>query len=127
MTEIIVACVIFVFAGVWVCFGVRSLCQKGFLFNNAYIYASKKQREQMDKKPYYQQTGVAFILIGGLFVIFGLDVVFKTGWIWLFGILYGLAIGVWAVVSTVTIEKRKKQRESVNDENRNKTDDSKRQ
>ena len=26
--------------------------KKGFLFNNAYIYASKQEREEMDKKYY---------------------------------------------------------------------------
>lgn len=27
---------------------------KGFLFNNSYIYASKQERETMDKKPHYR-------------------------------------------------------------------------
>ena len=31
--------------------------EKGFLFNNAYIYTSKKERETMDKAPYYCQSG----------------------------------------------------------------------
>lgn len=108
MKEWIVACVIFAFAAVWVVMGIVSLCQKGFLFNNAYIWASQKEREKMDKKPYYKQTGVVFILIGVMFVLFGLDVLFKTGLIWLVGILFGLLIGVYAIISTIRIEKRKK-------------------
>lgn len=109
MTGAIAACAIFAFAAVWIVFGIRSLCQKGFLFNNAYIYASKKERERMDKKPYYRQTGIVFILIGIMIVIFGLDVLLKTSWIWLLGLAFGLLIGVYAIISSVKIEKVKKQ------------------
>ena len=28
--------------------------EKSFLFNNAYIYASKEERKVMDKKPHYK-------------------------------------------------------------------------
>lgn len=28
--------------------------EKGFLFNNAYLYASKAERETMNKSPYYR-------------------------------------------------------------------------
>ena len=45
--------------------------QKGFLFNNAYIYASKKERETMDKKPHYRQSGIVFVLVGMIFLING--------------------------------------------------------
>ena len=108
MEALIAACVVFAFAAVWVVLGIVSLCGKGFLFNNAYIWASKKEREQMDKRPYYKQTGIVFILIGVMIAIFGLDVLFKAGWIWLLGLAFGLLIGVYAIVSTVAIENRKK-------------------
>ena len=108
MAEIISFCVICVLAALWLVLGIRSLCQKGFLLNNAYIYASKKDREKMDKRPYYKQTGIVFILICGMFVLLGLDVLFKTGWIWLVAMFFGLLIGVYAIVSSVVIEKRKK-------------------
>ena len=39
---------------------IRSFLAKGFLFNNAYIYASKKERETMNKKPYYRQTAIVW-------------------------------------------------------------------
>lgn len=37
--------------------------KKGFLFNNAYIYASKQERETIDKKPHYRQSSVVFAFI----------------------------------------------------------------
>ena len=47
--------------------------EKGYLFNNAYFWASQKERKQMDedkesKKPHYRQSGFAFMLIGFIFL-----------------------------------------------------------
>lgn len=42
----------------------RSFKEKGFLFNNAYLYASKEERATMDKKPHYRQSAVVFLMIG---------------------------------------------------------------
>lgn len=38
----------------------RQFNEKGFLFNNAYIFASKQERETMNKKPHYKQSGICF-------------------------------------------------------------------
>lgn len=116
MKELIAACVVFGFAGIWVILGIISLCKRGFLFNNAYIWASKKERETMDKAPYYRQTGVVFILIGIMLALFGLDVMLKTAWIWLLGIVLGFGIGVYAIISTIQIEKRKKKSVGENEQ-----------
>jgi hypothetical protein len=77
---------------------------KGFLFNNAYIYASKQEREEMDKKPYYKQSGIIFFLIGVLFFINTLDILFQTDW--LFYLVIGVVIVtlVYAIVSSVKID-----------------------
>ncbi len=37
--------------------------EKGLLFNNAYIYASKQERETMDKRPHYRQSAIVFLLL----------------------------------------------------------------
>lgn len=81
--------------------------EKGFLFNNAYIYASRQERETMDKKPYFKQSGIVFVLIGIIFLINAIDMILQTGW--LFYLVIGIAIVgmVYAIVSSVVIEKRK--------------------
>lgn len=82
--------------------------EKGFLFNNAYIYASKQERETMDKKPHYKQSGIVFVLIGLMFLINAIDMILQTGW--LFYSVIGIAIVaiMYAIVSSVMIEKRQK-------------------
>lgn len=51
--------------------------EKGFLFNHSYIYISKQERKNMDKKPYYKQSGIVFVLIGIIFLISAIDITYK--------------------------------------------------
>ena len=48
-----------------ICFvlGYLQINQKGILLNNAYLYASEQERQKMNKKPYYRQSGIIFILM----------------------------------------------------------------
>lgn len=48
--------------------------QRGFLFNNAYLYASKEERRRMNKTPYYKQSKVVFILVGFTFLTVALQI-----------------------------------------------------
>ena len=82
--------------------------EKGFLFNNAYIYASKQERETMDKKPHYKQSGIVFVFIGIIFLINAIDTILQTGWLNFFVIGIAVIAIVYAIVSSLIIEKRKK-------------------
>lgn len=78
---------------------VMQLLEKGFLFHNAYIWASKQQRETMDKQPYYRQSGVAFALCGGVFLSMGLECLLGTGWLWLLVGALSIGLLVYAIKS----------------------------
>ena len=58
MEEIIVGIILFAISLLMFILSIRSFRGKGFLLNNAYIYADKRERESMDKKPYYHQTAI---------------------------------------------------------------------
>ena len=89
-------------------FACLQLAQMGFLLNNAYLYASRQEREAMDKKPYYRQSGVVFLLLGTVFALHAVEAVLQTDWLSLCAVgIVAIAI-VYAIVSTVRIEKRKK-------------------
>ncbi len=92
------------------CFGFSYLQfnEKGFLLNNAYIYASKQERETMDKKPHYKQSGIVFLLIGIIFLINTIEMIFQTGWLLYCVIAVVVVTILYAIVSSVTIEMRKK-------------------
>ena len=83
--------------------------EKGLLLNNAYLYASKKDREQMEKKPHYRQTAIALALVGIIFTLNAADALLQTGWI-IFAVLALCLLTIaYAIVSSVRIEKQKKQ------------------
>ncbi len=80
--------------------------EKGYLFNNAYIWASQEERKQMDedkgcKRPYYRQSGFTFMFIG--FVFFTYASYIATDWIWLHVIswVFVAITVVYAVVSSI--------------------------
>lgn len=82
--------------------------EKGFLFNNAYIYASKKEREIMDKRLHYKQSGVIFLLLGIIWLINAVDMVLKTEWLFYLFIVVAVITVIYAIISSIIIEKRKK-------------------
>ena len=108
MTEIIVAGVMFLIAAGAFVLSIRAFLEKGFLFHNAYLYASKQEREKMNKKPYYRQSAIAFFLIGMIFTINGFALLLHLEWS-LYAVLAIAAVAiVYAIVSTAAIEKKNK-------------------
>ena len=108
MGDVIVGSVMLLLAAGAFFISFRSFQEKGFLFNNAYIYASKQERESMDKKPYYHQSAVVFLMVGAALALIGLSVLLNTGWISFVGMAVALAAVVYAIASETVIEKKKK-------------------
>ena len=74
---------------------------KGFLFNNSYIYASKQERETMDKKPHYRQSGIVLALLSYIHLCMAAECILKTGWLWwIVGILC-IAVLTYAIISSI--------------------------
>ena len=107
MKEIILSCILFLIAiGAFV-MSYRSFREKGFLFNNAYIYASKQERETMDKKPHYRQSAIVFLLIGIIFLLNGVSVLLAANWIFFLIIAIAIVAIIYAIISSIAIERRK--------------------
>ncbi|MGO5358806.1 DUF3784 domain-containing protein [Anaerofustis sp. LCP19S3_F7] len=56
---------------------ILQLSCKGPLLNNAYLFASKKERENMNKKPHYRQTGIVFLFLSAIFLCLLINIIFK--------------------------------------------------
>ena len=110
MATIIIAVILGIIAVICFIISYLQFHEKGFLFNNAYIYASKKERETMDKSPHYRQSGIVFALIGLVFLINTLVLIYPVRW--LFWLVIGITAVtlVYAVASAVIIEKRKQKK-----------------
>ncbi|MBQ8559330.1 MAG: DUF3784 domain-containing protein [Tyzzerella sp.] len=107
MKEIIISCILFLIAIGAFFFSYRSFKEKGFLFNNAYIYASKQERETMNKKPHYRQSAIVFFMIGVIFLLNGVSVLLSANWIFFLVIAIAIVAIVYAIISSVAIERRK--------------------
>ena len=103
---LVLAIVLFSFSFILLVWGVLSLFNKGFLFNNAYIYANKKEREQMNKKPYYIQTGIVFILLSIASCLEGFNALLRYDVFFVLVIILIVVTLVFAIVSTIYIDKK---------------------
>ena len=103
---LVLAIVLFSFSFILLVWGILSLFNKGFLFNNAYIYANKKEREQMNKKPYYIQTGIVFILLSIASCVEGFNALLRYDVFFVLFIIIIVVTLVFAIVSTVYIDKK---------------------
>lgn len=108
MGNIVGAIILGVIAVICFIFSYLQFNEKGFLLNNAYIYASKQERKNMDKKPHYKQSGIIFVSIGTIFLIDAIDIILQTGWLLYLVIGVAIVAIVYAIVSSIMIEKRKK-------------------
>ena len=100
--------IVFAIAGVFLLFGIRSFFERGFLLNNAYLYASKEERKTMNKKPYYRQSAIVFCVLSALFLVIGLSLVFQNDKIVLLEIPLIVGAIVYAIASTVWFNKQEK-------------------
>lgn len=108
MSEVLWTSICFILAIICMIISVIQFKEKGFLFNNAYIWASKEEREKMDKKPHYHQSGIVFALCGAIFLVMGVECVFLTGWLWMIDGILAVVLLVYAIVSSVKTSKTKK-------------------
>ena len=107
MGRIIAACVVWVFALAAFVLSVLSFLRKGILLNNAWLYASKKEREAMDTAPYYRQSAVVFALIGIVFLLNGFAALLEAAWLSCSATAVIVIAAVYAVVSHKAIQKKK--------------------
>lgn len=79
--------------------------EKGFLFNNAYLYASKRERETMNKKPHYRQSAIVFLLLGLVFLFLAVEVILTIKWLYLVVGVIIVVLIIYAIASSINIER----------------------
>ena len=107
MKEIIISSILFLIAIGTFIMSYRSFKEKGFLFHNAYIYASKQERENMDKKPHYRQSAIVLLMMGVISLLNGINVLLSANWIFFLVIAIAMIAIVYAIGSSIRIERRK--------------------
>lgn len=106
--ELFAVILVFIIAGIMAILSFRSFKERGFLLNNAYIFATEEERKTMDKKPHYRQSAIVFCLMSIVFIIIGLSIALHNYKIELLEIPLIAGTIIYAVVSSVTINKKTK-------------------
>lgn len=101
MKEIITAIILFIIAVAAFVISIRSYMEKGYLLNNAYIFASKAERERMNKKMYYRQSAVCFFMVGIILVLEGLQVLTAAKWLFYAVMVVAGIVVLYAIISTI--------------------------
>lgn len=85
---------------------ILQFAEKGYLFNNAYIYASEKERLEMDKKPYYRQSAIVFLLAGFVFAAEAVEIITEAWWMAFIVGALAVAVLAYTIISSNKIEKK---------------------
>jgi hypothetical protein len=84
--------------------------EKGVLFNNAFLYASKRERETMDKKPHYRQSAIVFCILGFIFLLNAIQILTYCKELFWGIMLLIMVVIVYAIASSISIDKKKKKK-----------------
>lgn len=102
--DAVVAVIVFLLAAASFVISYFQFHEKGFVFNNAYLFASKKERETMNKKPYYRQSAIVFFCTGVIFSLTFIDMLFLRSNLLLCVIaIAAVVLLIYAIASSVTI------------------------
>ena len=105
--ELITVIFLFAAAVLLLSLSLRHFLERGYLLNNAYIYASEKERQTMDRKPYYRQSAIVFGILGIVFIVIALSVLLHNSRILILEGLLMAGLVIYAVVSSVLIGRKK--------------------
>ncbi|MBR0146944.1 MAG: DUF3784 domain-containing protein [Eubacterium sp.] len=100
--------IFFVITAGLVLLGITQLLQKGKLLNNAWLYANEEERRTMNKKPYYIQSGIVFVMIGIQFLMLGFFTLTKMKLFLIAEFVILSLVVIYAVVSSIMIDREKK-------------------
>ena len=95
----------FALASFWISY--LQFHERGTLFNNAYLYASKEERKRMNKKPHYRQSAIVFSGIGVIFLLNAIQSMIQSDWIFYFVIVLVLLLLAYAIKSTIDLNQIK--------------------
>ncbi|MCD8014825.1 MAG: DUF3784 domain-containing protein [Lachnospiraceae bacterium] len=100
------AIIYFILAGICLVISIFQFMEKGVCLNNAYLYASKEEREKMDKSPYYRQSAIVFLLLFLSFGAYGIYAITYTQWLLASGVIAIVAAVIYAIASGIRVNRK---------------------
>lgn len=84
---------------------ILQLTERGAPLNNSYLFAPKEKKSEMDKSPYFKQSGIIFSLLTVILILITAASVFQAVFLSYIAMGFGGATVIYALVSTFLIEK----------------------
>ena len=106
--KIITAVIIFFFAAGTLVISILQFLEKGFLFNNTFLYSSKEERSKINKNPLYRQSTIVFLILCLVFIMMGLNLITEKVLFLIIEICLIVVVLIYSVVSFILIDKAKK-------------------
>lgn len=97
-----------VFAALFFVLGILQIFERGIPLNNEYLFAPAEKRQSMNKKPYFRQSGIAFLGCGAAFAVILCAAVFDIHALYyLFPVLVTATV-TYSIISAFIIDKKYK-------------------
>lgn len=109
MVNMVCAIAFGIVAAICLVIAIRHFMGHGFLLNNEYLYATKEEREKMDKTPYYRQSGVIFAMISIVFALDAIEIIYQMKWLTQLVLCVMIAAVAYAIISTRAIGRHEKE------------------
>ena len=97
-----------VFALICFAFSVRHFLHRGMPLNNSVLGMPTEAVRKMDLAPYYRQTGTVFLMLGIMNMLYAFSNLLSLDWLFYAGCAFAVLTGIYAVVSSVRMERSKK-------------------
>jgi len=107
MGEKITGIFVLIMAAIALVLSIFHFVEKGPLLNNAYLYSSQRDRAKMNKKPYYRQSAISFLLVSLAMASLGLHVLTQVYALFILAIVAMIVAVIYAVVSGAMIDRKK--------------------
>lgn len=108
MEKIIIAIICALLGIAVLILSIRQFMERGFVFNNAYLWATKEERARMDKRPHYRQSAIVFALIAAFFLIMAVEIILNTFWLNILAYICPVAAVIYAIASSIKQETKRK-------------------
>jgi len=104
--QVVISIIMFSLSGLTFLLANKQFRERGTPLNNAYLFATEKERSEIDYKPYYRQSAITFIGCGIVFLILALGILLELDWLaWVAGGVSTLLI-IYVIYSTISIARK---------------------
>ena len=79
---------------------------KGIIIDDHYVFSTREKRKDMDKEAYYLQSGILFLCLGTMFLVYLLRLITGIRYFTYIALFFTFVAMVYAIISHYRIKKQ---------------------